>query len=86
MSTEWKLTLKVQSDSKDNTNSLSAALITDCEVNQNDDSFSIEIIEYKAKDLRAMWNTRVRGLIAVNSIMSVIDGFENSEDSSTSTN
>ena len=54
MSAEWKLTLEAQSSSKENTNALAAALITDCEVNLLDYSFSIEIIEAKAKDLRAM--------------------------------
>ena len=47
-----KLTLKAQSSSKENTDSLAAALITDCEINLSDNSFSIEIIESKAKDLR----------------------------------
>ena len=83
MSTEWKLTLEVQSNTKDNTDSLAAALITDCEINYHGDSFSIEIIESKAKDLRAMWNTRVRGLIAVDSLVSMIDNLPASEDSST---
>jgi len=83
MSTEWKLTLEVQSNTKDNTESLAAALITDCEISYHDGSFSIEIIESKAKDLRAMWNTRVRGLIAVDSLVSMIDNLPTGEDSST---
>jgi len=79
MSAEWKLTLEAQSSSKENTNALAAALITDCEVNLLDYSFSIEIIEAKAKDLRAMWNTRVRGLIAVDSLINMIDNVGSSE-------
>ena len=79
MSAEWKLTLEAQSSSIENTNALAAALITDCEVNLLDYSFSIEIIEAKAKDLRAMWNTRVRGLIAVDSLISMIDNVGSSE-------
>ena len=62
MSTEWKLILEAQSSTRENTESLAAALITDCEINFSGDTFSIEIVESKAKDLRAMWNTRVRGL------------------------
>lgn len=65
MSTQWKLMLEVQSSSKANTDSLAAALITDCEIDFSEDSFSIVITEEKAKDLRAMWNTRVRGLMWV---------------------
>ncbi len=84
MSTEWKLTLEAQSSTKANTESLAAALITDCEVNLVDNSFSIEIIEARAKDLRAMWNTRVRGLIAVDSLVYMIDNLGSGEDSSTS--
>lgn len=84
MSTEWKLTLEAQSTNQENTNSLAAALITDCDINYLGESFSIQIIETKAKDLRAMWNTRVRGLIAVDSLISMIDNIESSENSSTS--
>ena len=81
MSTEWKLILEVKSSSKQNTDSLAAALITDCDVKHYGDSFSIEILESKAKDLRAMWNTRVRGLIAVDSLVNMIDNLIPSEDS-----
>jgi len=84
MSATWKLTLEVQSTSSENTSSLKAAMITDCEIINNEKSFSIEIIEQKAKDLRAMWNTRIRGLIAVDSLLIVLDGLDHSEDSSTS--
>lgn len=84
MSTEWKLILEAQSSTRENTESLAAALITDCEINFSGDTFSIEIVESKAKDLRAMWNTRVRGLIAVDSLINMIDNLELSEDSSTS--
>lgn len=84
MSATWKLTLEVQSTSSENTSSLMAAMITDCEIISKQKSFSIEITEHKAKDLRAMWNTRIRGLIAVDSLMTVLDGLDHSEDSSTS--
>jgi hypothetical protein len=84
MSATWKITLEIESTSSENTSSLKAAMITDCEIIDNGNSFSIEIIEHKAKDLRAMWNTRVRGLIAVDSLMAVLDKLVHSEDSSTS--
>ena len=73
MSSEWKLTLKSQSNSIENTKVLRSSLITDCEIISDEESFEIVIIEKKAKDLRAMWNTRVRGLIAVDSLIDVID-------------
>ena len=73
MSSEWKLTLKSQSNSIENTKVLRSSLITDCEIISDEESFEIVIIEQKAKDLRAMWNTRVRGLIAVDSLIDVID-------------
>ena len=80
MSTEWKIVLEIQSNTYENTKSLSSSLITDWEVSNNQDSFSFEIIENKAKDLRAMWNTRIRGLIAVDSLMTTIDEFDLGED------
>ena len=73
MSSEWKLTLKSQSNSIKNTKVLRSSLVTDCEIISDEESFEIVIIEQKAKDLRAMWNTRVRGLIAVDSLIDVID-------------
>ena len=73
MSSEWKLTLKSQSNSIKNTKVLRSSLITDCEIISDEESFEIVIIEQKAKDLRAMWNTRVRGLIAVDSLVHMID-------------
>lgn len=76
MSSEWKLTLKSQSDSIENTKVLRSSLITDCEIISDEKSFEIVIIEQKAKDLRAMWNTRVRGLIAVDSLIDVIDNLK----------
>ena len=75
MSSDWKLKLDIQSRNNECTEALSSALITDCEINWSGDSFNILIEESKAKDLRAMWNTRVRGLIAVDSLLEVIDEF-----------
>ena len=77
MSAGWKLQLEVKANNTENTNSLAAALVTDCDINFGSDSFTIEIVEKKAKDLRAMWNTRVRGLIAVHSLNSMVDGLVN---------
>lgn len=75
MPNEWILKLDIKSRDLNCSESLAAALTTDCEINWNGDSFHIMINEAKAKDLRAMWNTRVRGLIAVDSLLDVIDGY-----------
>tara|TARA_Y100000768_G_scaffold206558_1_gene155693 strand:- start:2948 stop:3172 length:225 start_codon:yes stop_codon:yes gene_type:complete len=71
----WKIKLGIRSKDLDSTKSLCDALVTDCEIEWDADSFSIEILEDKAKDLRAMWNTRIRGLIAVDSLINVIDQY-----------
>ncbi len=36
-------------------------------------SFSFRLDEANAKDLRAMWNTRIRGLIAADEILQAIE-------------
>ena len=36
-------------------------------------TFSFRLNEAKAKDLRAMWNTRIRGLIAADEILQAIE-------------
>ena len=38
----------------------------------DDYQFSFNLNELNAKDLRAMWNTRIRGLIAADEILKVI--------------
>ncbi|MGB1364946.1 MAG: hypothetical protein ACPH9F_02415 [Candidatus Poseidoniaceae archaeon] len=39
----------------------------------NDHAFSFRLFEANAKDLRAMWNTRIRGLIAADEILQAIE-------------
>lgn len=86
MANTWRLTLAVKSSSDSNTKALANALATDEIVNWSDEgsSFSFELNETKAKDLRAMWNTRIRGLIAVDSLLEVLGKPTQSEDSSKS--
>lgn len=68
----WELTLLVQSRTVTDTRALAACLATDCETTWKDEaSFSIQINEAACKDLRAMWNTRLRGLIATDSVLQV---------------
>lgn len=67
---KWKLTLTVESSTPLETKALGDALTTDESIvwNTEKTAFSFSLHESKAKDLRAMWNTRVRGLIAVDSL------------------
>jgi hypothetical protein len=68
----WHLQLQVQSRSVEDTRSLAASLATDCDVMPVDDSrFVIELHEEACKDLRAMWNTRLRGLIATDNVLKI---------------
>ncbi len=85
MATSWSLTLSVQSQSFADTKALADALTTDESVvwDSNDESFSFQLHEHKSKDLRAMWNTRMRGLMAVDSLLSSLA--DRSEGSSTNT-
>jgi hypothetical protein len=85
MATTWSLTLSVQSHSSADTKALGDALTTDEEIiwSSNNESFTFQLNELKAKDLRAMWNTRMRGLMAVDSLLSSL--VDKSEGSSTKT-
>lgn len=68
----WELTLLVQSRTTTDTQALAACLATDCETTwHTDHAFAIELTEAACKDLRAMWNTRLRGLIATDSVLQV---------------
>ncbi|MDP6235031.1 MAG: hypothetical protein QF364_04240 [Candidatus Poseidoniaceae archaeon] len=81
----WSLTLSVQSSSQQSTKALADSLATDEKVvwASSKEHFSIQLNEQKAKDLRAMWNTRMRGLIAVDSLL--LSLVPESEGSSTNT-
>ena len=81
MSTPWTLTLSVQSHSSADTKALGDALSTDEQVvwSTNFECFTFQLNENKAKDLRAMWNTRMRGIMAVDSLLSsLVDKYEGS--------
>ena len=68
----WHLSLTVQSRSVKDTQALAACLATDCGTEWLDENrFSITLDEVHSKDLRAMWNTRLRGLIATDSVLQV---------------
>ena len=57
----WQLSLQIQSRNSMDTNALAACLATDCEtVWEGEEAFTISLQESTCKDLRAMWNTRLR--------------------------
>ncbi len=68
----WQLNLRIQSRSTADTKALAACLATDCETAwDGENAFSLTLQESSCKDLRAMWNTRLRGLIATDSVLKV---------------
>ena len=49
------------------------SLVSETESHEhNQNTFSFRVDEASAKDLRAMWNTRIRGLIAADEILQAI--------------
>ena len=49
------------------------SLVSETESHEhNQNTFSFRVDEANAKDLRAMWNTRIRGLIAADEILQAI--------------
>ena len=68
----WQLNLRIASRNLEDTRALAASLATDCEVVwQGESSFFFHLEEGACKDLRAMWNTRLRGLIATDNVLKV---------------
>ena len=66
----WTMKVQFTSTTGDYSTALSDGLATDCDIERiSDYSFSIQLSEQNAKDLRAMWNTRMRGLIACDNIL-----------------
>jgi hypothetical protein len=54
-------------------NSLAASLSSEEEVVVNGENLSFTLSESRAKDARAMWNTRMRSLIIANRVIDVMD-------------
>ena len=75
MTPSWKLNLTVESRSLQETKALADCLATDEQTTFSEDgsNFYFELNNLVAKDLRAMWNTRIRGLIAVDGVLKIID-------------
>ena len=65
----WQLHLTVESP---DVIALAASLASEEKVVIKDNSLSFILSESRAKDLRAMWNTRVRSLIIANNVLEVM--------------
>ena len=71
--TPFSLVCTIQRDDRTQRKALQESLASEAETRSIDDQqFSFNLHEANAKDLRAMWNTRIRGLIAADEILKVI--------------
>ena len=74
----WKILLRIESK---HAQVYASSLTPEETVMVSDQAAEIAVQEPRAKDLRAMWNTRDRGLIAVDSLVNMIDNLIPTEDS-----
>ena len=66
----WSVRLKVDSP---HAKSLSSSLVSEEKLEITSGSFSFTLIESRAKDARAMWNTRLRSLVISSKLIKVMD-------------
>ena len=66
----WSVRLQVDSP---NAKSLASSLVSEEELKISDVSFSFTLNESRAKDARAMWNTRLRSLVISAKLIKVMD-------------
>lgn len=72
----WSIRLSVDSPWA---KSLASSLASEEEVTSSEDNFSFTLNELRAKDARAMWNTRMRSLVIANNVIQVINSSSNNE-------
>ena len=71
--TPFSLVCTIKRDDVIQRKALQESLASEAEtISIDDQQFSFNLHEANAKDLRAMWNTRIRGLIAADEILKVI--------------
>ena len=68
--TSWNLVVQIHSL---NVESLAASMYGEIEPTISEDTLSFSLNEKAANDLRAMWNTRMRSVEAVESVMSILE-------------
>lgn len=66
----WKVRLLVDSSDAE---ALASSLASEEDVNFSNSSFSFTLSESRAKDARAMWNTRMRSVIVSYNVLKVMD-------------
>ena len=66
----WKVRLLVDSSDAE---TLASSLASEEDVVIGESSFSFTLIEPRAKDARAMWNTRMRSVIVSYNVLKVMD-------------
>jgi len=66
----WSVRLSVDSP---NAKSLAASLASEEIVSINGENLTFTLKESRAKDARAMWNTRMRSLVIANRLIEVMD-------------
>ena len=72
--TPFSLVCTISRASAHDIRAMQDSLIPETESTSIDDyTFSFRLDEANAKDLRAMWNTRIRGLIAADEILQAIE-------------
>ena len=68
--TSWGLIVQIQS--KD-VHALAASMYGEIDTTLSDNMLSFSLNESAANDLRAMWNTRMRSVEAVESVLTVLE-------------
>ncbi|MFL2981588.1 MAG: hypothetical protein ACJZ4V_01560 [Candidatus Poseidoniaceae archaeon] len=53
--------------------SLASSLVSEEDVIVNENNFTFVLNESRAKDARAMWNTRMRSLVIASKVIEVMD-------------
>ena len=72
--TPYSLVCTVQRANAADIQAMRDSLVSETESESIDgNTFSFRLHEANAKDLRAMWNTRIRGLIAADEILQAIE-------------
>lgn len=72
--TPFSLVCTIQRSNMRQRKAMQESMASESETTSIDDTqFSFDLHEANAKDLRAMWNTRIRGLIAADEILKVIE-------------
>jgi len=66
----WSVRLSVESRHAE---SLASSLVSEEEVLVNGNHFTFVLNESRAKDARAMWNTRMRSLVIASKVIEVMD-------------